>query len=63
MGIYSIFEDYASFTEFFDEERRMKLDKITQKVVFNMDEERTLFSGATCKHIKNKYFLLINFLI
>ncbi|XP_043485047.1 alaserpin-like isoform X2 [Leptopilina heterotoma] len=47
MGIYSIFEDYASFTEFFDEERKIRLDKITQKVVFNMDEERTFFSGAT----------------
>lgn len=48
MGIYSIFEDYASFTEFFDEERKIRLEKITQKVVFNMDEERTFFSGATC---------------
>lgn len=47
MGVYSIFENYANFPEFFDEERRIKLDKIIQKVVFNMDEERTLFSGIT----------------
>ena len=56
MGVYSMFEESAIFTQFLDRERKMKLDRIIQKVIFNMNEGNTMSSGITgMSYIKNKF--------
>ena len=46
-----MFEDSASFSQFLDSRKKVKLDRIIQKVVFKMDERFTSSSGITGKLI------------
>ncbi|XP_033215190.1 alaserpin-like isoform X2 [Belonocnema kinseyi] len=51
MGVSDMFEDSASFAHFLGRERRIKLDLLIQKVIFNLDERSTMSSGITAYSI------------